>query len=35
MTESSRDISENIELKVNILSSLLNNMRNVIIDNLQ
>jgi len=35
MTESSKDISENIELKVNILSSLLNNMRNVIIDNLQ
>ena len=35
MTIISKDISENIGLKVNILSSLLNNMRNVIIDNLQ
>ena len=35
MTENSKAISENIELKVNTLSSLLNNMRNVIIDNLQ
>ena len=35
MREDSKDISENIELKVNTLSSLLNNMRNVIIDNLQ
>ena len=35
MAEDSRDISENIELKVNTLSSLLNNIRNVIIDNLQ
>ena len=35
MAENSRNISENIELKVNTLSSLLNNIRNVIIDNLQ
>ena len=35
MTKISKDISENIGLKVNILSSLLNNIRNVIIDNLQ
>ena len=35
MTENSRDVSENIELKVTTISSLLNNIRNVIIDNLQ
>ena len=35
MTENSRDISKNIELKVNTISSLLLNMRNIIVDNLQ
>ena len=35
ISNNSKDISENIELKVHTLSSLLNNMRSVIIDNLQ
>ena len=35
MTENSKDISKNIELKVNTISSLLHNMRNIIVDNLQ
>jgi len=33
--ENSKDVSENIDLKVHTLSSLMNNMRSVIIDNLQ
>ena len=35
ISKNSKDVSENIELKVHTLSSLMNNMRSVIIDNLQ